>query len=73
MKSRNHLNTKQVEELAKLFINFGHLIFGSFVLKSFEQKDSSITLGMIFAVFLLAIYAYWMGIKFLKHINNGKN
>lgn len=70
---KSNLNAKQTEELAKLFINFGHLIFGSFVLKSFEQKDSSVTLGMIFAGFLLSIYAYWMGIKFLKHINNGKN
>lgn len=70
MRTRVNLNTKQIEELAKLLITLGHLFIGSLVLKAFEQQTRILSFGIVLTGLVISIYYYFMGIKLLKHSEN---
>lgn len=63
------MNKKQKEELAKLYIDIGKLIFASLVLGFFQSKTDPITLFIVFALGLtFSIGFFILGLNLFREI-----
>lgn len=63
------MNIRQLEELAKLYLDLGKLVFVSLVLGFFQSNlDRSVVLVYEFLGLLFSVGFFIMGIRLLKEI-----
>ena len=63
------LSSRQLEELAKLFVDMGKLVFGSLVLGLFQAKlEPKLVIGVGFSGLTISLGLFILGLKLFKEV-----